>query len=201
MVARRKDKLADGVRALKEKGIAATAIAGDASDPASIKSVIAKARAELGPITVLHWNAYGGMGLGDLLSAEPAAVRSVFDVGVVGLLSAVQAALPDLKSTKDGAILVTNGAFGEINPQVDAFALALKATGIALGNAAKQKLVGLLSQALQGDGIYVGEVTVAGMVKGTSSDPGDGGGIDPAAIANKFWELYRARGEIRARVA
>jgi NADP-dependent 3-hydroxy acid dehydrogenase YdfG len=201
LVARSKDRITEAARALKAKGIAAAAIQADASDPASIRAAIEKAHAELGPIAVVHWNAYGGVGIGDLLNADPAAVRSAFDVGVLGLLAAVQAARPDLKSTKEGAVLVTNGAFGELNPQIDAFALALKATGVALGNAAKAKLVGLLSQALAGDGIYVGEVTVAGMVKGTGSDPGDGSGIDPATIAGKFWELYKGRGEVRARVS
>ena len=51
------------------------------------------------------------------------------NVGLVGLLSAVQEALPDLKAAGDGAVLVTNGAFGEINPMFDAFALAAKAEG------------------------------------------------------------------------
>jgi NAD(P)-dependent dehydrogenase (short-subunit alcohol dehydrogenase family) len=48
--------------------------------------------------------------------------------------------------------------------------------------------------------IYVGEVMVAGTVKGTAGDSGQAS-TDPAAVANKFWELYRARGESRARVA
>jgi hypothetical protein len=127
-------------------------------------------------------------------------LRSVFDVAVVGLLSAVQEALPDLKSAKDGALLVTNGAFGEVSPQIDAFAIALKSTGVALANAAKHKLVGLLSERLKADGVYVGEVMVAGMVKGTGSDNGQAT-IESAAVARKFWELYKARGEVRARIA
>jgi hypothetical protein len=119
---------------------------------------------------------------------------------VVGLLAAVQEALPDLKKTKEGAILVTNGAFGEINPQIDEYAASLKAMGLALANAAKHKLVGLLAQRLKGEGIYVGEVMVAGIVKGTAWDNGKAT-LDASTIANKFWELYQARGEVRARVS
>jgi NADP-dependent 3-hydroxy acid dehydrogenase YdfG len=200
LVARSEEKLAAGVKALKAKGIEAASFQADAADPAAIRAAIGKARAALGPITVVHWNAYGGAEAGDLLTVDPAVVRTVFDVAVVGLLAAVQEALPDLKNSKEGAVLVTNGAFGEINPQIDEYAIQAKAMGLALANAAKQKLVGLLAQRLKGDGVYVGEVMVAGTVKGTAWDSGNAS-LDGATIANKFWELYQARGEIRARIS
>ena len=200
LIARNAERLAAGVRALKAKGVTAAAFPADAGDPASVRAAIGKARAELGPITVVHWNAYLGAEPGDILAADPAAVRGVFNVAIVGLLAAVQEALPDLKRSKEGAVLVTNGAFGEANPVIDAFAIASKAMGLALANAAKHKLVGLLSERLKGDGVYVGEVMVAGMVKGTPSDNGQAT-IAPEAIADAFWKLYQVRGEIRARVS
>jgi NADP-dependent 3-hydroxy acid dehydrogenase YdfG len=200
LVARNEQRLAAGVSSLNAKGIEAAAFPADASDPAAVRAAIAKARTALGPITVIHWNAYGGSEARDLVATDPAAVRSVFDVAVVGLLAAVQAALPDLKQSKEGAVLVTNGAFGENNPQMDAFAVSAKAMGLALANAAKHKLVGLLAQQLKGDGVYVGEVMVAGTVKGTLWDSG-GANLDGSTIANKFWELYEARGEVRARIS
>jgi hypothetical protein len=133
------------------------------------------------------------------MRTDPAEVRGVFDVAVVGLLAAVQEALPDLKGTGQGAVLVTNGAFGEINPQIDRYATSSKVMGLALANAAKHKLVGLLSQRLKDDDVYVGEVMVAGLIKGTGSD--SGATIEGSVVADKFWELYQARGEIRARVS
>ncbi len=200
LVARNEERLATGVRALKAKGITAAAFPADAGDSAAIRLAIGKARGELGPVTVLHWNAYGGAEAGDLLTIDPSAVRGVFDVAVVGLLAAVQEALPDLKSTAEGGLLVTNGAFGEINAQIDAMATGMKVSGVALANAAKHKLVGLLAERLKGEGGYVGEVMVAGAVKGTAFAAG-GQGIEAAAIANKFWALYQARSEVRARVS
>src|SRR5947208_266197 len=92
LVGRSVDKLAGGAAALEAKGVRAVACPGDASEPVSIRAAIAKARAELGPITALHWNAYGSGEAGDLLASNPAEVRGVFDVAVVGLLSAVQEA-------------------------------------------------------------------------------------------------------------
>jgi NAD(P)-dependent dehydrogenase (short-subunit alcohol dehydrogenase family) len=200
LVARNEARLAAGVGALEAKGVAAAAFAADASDPHAIGAAIARARADLGPISVIHWNAYGGGDAGDLLAASPAALRSVFDVAVVGLVAAVQAALPDLKSTGEGAVLVTNGAFGELSPQIDALAVKLEAMGLGVANAAKHKLVGLLAQRLKSDGVYVGEVMIAGAVRGTASDTG-GPAIEGARIANQFWALYQARGESYARVS
>jgi NADP-dependent 3-hydroxy acid dehydrogenase YdfG len=199
LVARNEERLAAGVQSLKAKGITAAGFAADAGDPVAIRAAVGKARAALGPITVLQWTAYGGAEAGDLVTADAAAVRSVFDVAIIGLLAAVQEALPDLKQSKEGAVLVTNGAFGDVHPQVDEFACNVKAMGLALANAAKHKLVGLLSQRLKGDGVYVGEVMVAGTVKGTAWDSGNAT-LESTTIANKFWELYQGRGEIRGRI-
>jgi len=50
----------------------------------------------------------------------------------------------------------------------------------------------LLSKSLQADGVYVGEVVVTGLVKGTAFDSGNAT-LEPSTIAQKFWELYQAR--------
>jgi NAD(P)-dependent dehydrogenase (short-subunit alcohol dehydrogenase family) len=200
LVARNAQKLADGVAALTAKGIKAAAFPADASDPVSIRAALGKVRAGLGPITALHWNAFDGAIAGDLMSSDAVMLRATFDIAVVGLLAAVQDALPDLEAVKDGAVLITNGAFGENNPQIDAMAVGMKVMGLALANAAKHKLAGMLSAALKPKGVYVGEVMVAGLVKGSASDNG-GATISADTIAEAFWNLYRARDDIHARVS
>lgn len=200
LLARSPARIEAGVEALKAKGIVAAAIPADASDAAAVAGAIAKARAALGPITAIHWNAYGGGEAGDLIAAAPTASRAAFDVAIVGLIAAVQSALPDLKAAGDGAVLVTNGAFGDLNAQIDALAVGLKSMGLAMANAAKHKLVGLLAARLKDDGVFVGEVMIAGAVKGTGFDTG-GPAIDPARIAGEFWRLYQGRGETYARVS
>jgi NADP-dependent 3-hydroxy acid dehydrogenase YdfG len=199
LVARTEERLVAGVAALKAKGITADAYRADASDPAAIREAIQTARAELGPIGVVHWNAYGAGDAGDLLAAGPGAVRGAFDVAIVGLLAAVQEALPDLKAAGDGAVLITNGAFGELGAPMDGFAVSQKAMGLAVANAAKHKLTGLLAARLRDEGVFVGEVMIAGAVKGTGW--ARDGGIEGALIAGKFWDLYQGRGEVYARVS
>ena len=200
LVARSQERLAAGVAALKAKGVTAAAFSADASDPTAICHAIAQARAELGQINVLHWNASSGHGWGDLLAVDPTSIKEVFSVALVGLLSAVQETLPDLKAAQDGAVLVTNGAFGDLDPVADKFATSLEAVGVGLGNAAKAKLVGLLDARLKNEGTFVGEVTVAGVIRGTGPESPGVPVVEPKAIANAFWELYQARGPLRVRV-
>jgi NAD(P)-dependent dehydrogenase (short-subunit alcohol dehydrogenase family) len=197
IVARNADKLGAGVKSLKAKGIEAAGFSAELGDPDAVRALVGKVRKALGPITAIHWNAYAGEA-GDLLTADPAAIHRVLDVAVVGLIVAVQEALPDLKEQK-GAVLVTNGGFGFVDPAVDAYAVQSGAMGLAMANAAKHKLVGMLAEKLRGDGVYVGEVMVTGMVKGTPWDRGNAT-LEPSAIANKFWELYQARSEVRAKL-
>jgi NAD(P)-dependent dehydrogenase (short-subunit alcohol dehydrogenase family) len=197
LIGRDEEHLAAGVSALKNQGITAAGFSANAADPAAIAAAIRSVRAKLGPITAIHWNAYGGTEAGDLLTADQTVIRGIFDTAVFGLLAAAREALPDLKSAGDGAILITNGGFGDVSPEVDQYVTSSKVMGMALANAAKNKLAGLLAQRLKSDGVYVGEVIIYGAVKRT---PTDSGNIDPSIVAAKFWDLYRSRADLRARV-
>jgi NAD(P)-dependent dehydrogenase (short-subunit alcohol dehydrogenase family) len=197
LVARNKSKLDAAVSALAEKGIKAKAFVADLADPSSARAVVGTIRTAMGPLTALHWNAYGSTA-GDLLTADDAAIRSALDIGVTSLLAVVQAALPDLKASKEGAVLVTNGGLAFADPKIDAMAVQWGSMGLAMVNAAKHKLVGLLAEKLKGQ-VYVGEVIVLGIVKGTAFDRGQGG-LDPKTIGAKFWDLFAARKDVVAQV-
>ena len=198
LVARSEDKLVAGVKALTAKGVNARAFPADLGDPASVKAMVAKVRAAIGPITIVQWTAYSGAA-GDLLTADAAAMRNVYDVAVTGLVTAVQEALPDLRKEKDAAVLVTNGGLGFYDPKVDAMGVQWNAMGLSIANAAKHKLVGLLAEKLRGDNVYVGEVVVLGSVKGTAFDNGSAT-IEAKTIAAKFWDIYRARADVSVNV-
>lgn len=200
LVARNAERLAAGVKALEAKGVKAAAFPGDLSDPAATRALVGAVREKLGPIAVIHWNVYTS-DAGDLLTADSAALHRVFDIGVGSLVAAVQEALPDLKQHKDeAAVLVTNGGFALPDPNVEAFSVQSNYMGISIANAAKHKLVGLLSAKLKPEGIYVGEVMVMGVVKGTAWDPGNGT-IEPSAVADKFFSLFKSRDEVRTQIS
>ena len=190
IVARNAERLNGAVHKLAAAKIEAKAFPGDLGDVDAVKRLVADVRASLGPINVLHWNAYLGSA-GDLKTASADELRAVLNVTVHGLVAAVQAALPDLKA-QNGALLVTGGGFAFYDPAVDAAATQWGAQGLAVGKAAQHKTVGLLSKSLQADGVYVGEVVVTGLVKGTAFDSGNAT-LEASTIAEKFWELFRAR--------
>ncbi|HVH48037.1 MAG TPA: SDR family NAD(P)-dependent oxidoreductase [Labilithrix sp.] len=146
IVARNADRLATAAKALVDAGLEAKAFACDLGDADAVRRLVGDVRESLGPIGVVHWNAYTGGGL----------------------------------------------AF--YDPKVDAQAVDWNAMGLAIGKAAQHKTVGLLHQRLARDGIYVGEVVVLGLVKGTAWDSGNAT-LDPADIANKFWALHEGRTE------
>jgi len=198
LVARNAGTLGEAVKELEGKGLRAAAFPSDLADPEAVKQVVTKTRAALGPITAIVWTAYSN-GAGDLLATDAAAVRGVLDVAVTGLLAAVQAALPDLKQQKDGAVLAVNGGFGYVDETIDAMCVKANAMGLAMANAAKHKVMALLAQRLKREGVYAGEVTVLGVVKGTSWDDGTGN-VTPDAVAAKLWELFRARAAVFAEV-
>jgi len=198
LVARNADKLAAGVKALEAKKIKAAAFPADLGDAAAAAALVPKVRQALGPITVIEWTAYAN-DAGDLLAADTAAIQRVLAVATTSLLATVRAALPDMKGQPDAAVLVVNGGLGYFDPAVDEMAVNWGSMGLAVANAAKHKLVGLLSKKLKGDGIYVGEAMVLGTVKGTAWDQGQAN-VDAKTVAAKLWELHRARTEVTAEI-
>jgi NADP-dependent 3-hydroxy acid dehydrogenase YdfG len=196
-VARNVERLTGAVDKLAKDGIDAKAFPCDLSDSDAVRKLVADVHASFGPIKVVHWNAFSGAA-GDLKTASTADLRAVLDVTVNGLIAATQAALPDLKA-QGGAVLVTGGGFAFYDPTVDAAATQWGAAGLAIGKAAQHKTVGLLSKTLQGDGVYVGEVVVTGLVKGTAFDTGNAT-LEASTIAEKFWQLFHERDAMSATI-
>lgn len=189
LVARNAERLSAGVEALRKAGVEARAYPRDLGEPDAVRGLIKKVSASSGPVAVLHWNAY--LSQAKDLTAAPDELRAVLDVGVHGLLVAVQEALPDLREQK-GAVLVTGGGLAFYDARIDAMAVEWGAMGLAVSKAAQHKVVGLLNKKLAADGVFAGEVTVTGMVKGTAFDRGNAT-LEPAAIAEAFWSLNQKR--------
>lgn len=192
IVARNAERLAEAEKKLAAEGIEAKSFAVDLGNADAVRALVRDVRASLGPIAVVHWNAYGG-GASDLMTASVAELHAVFDISTVGLIVATQEALGDLKAQK-GAVLVTGGGFAFYDPKVDAMASSYGASGLAIAKASQHKTVGLLRERLGREDVYVGEVVVLGLVKGTAFDNG-GATLEPSDIADKFYELFDKRAE------
>ncbi|MEF2976103.1 SDR family NAD(P)-dependent oxidoreductase [Subtercola sp. YIM 133946] len=198
LVARDADKLADAVDRFAADGTTAAGQTADAGDPAALRKAVGRIRADLGPITAVLWTAFRGTEVGNVLEARPEDIEGVFDIGVTGLLACVHEVLDDLKAAPGASILVANGALGENTSELDRVSVFLGGDGVALQNAAKSKLVGLLAERLREFDIYVGEVTIAGSVAGTATE--SPGAIDPARIADRLWSMAEQRDTTRVRL-
>ena len=160
----------------------------------AVMARLTKVHDAFGPINAIHWNAYG-TGAGNLLTAKPEEVTQTLGIATNSLLAAVQASLEDLKAEK-GAVLITNGGFGYNDPAIDTAAVKFQSMGLALANAAKHKLAGMLHQQLKDEGVYVGELVMTGTVKGSAWDKGTNPNtVEPSILGDVFWDLYRARKE------
>ncbi len=197
LAARSADRLQVAEQSFAARGLRVVGFSTDLASAEETQALIAHVHAQLGPLTALHWNAYTG-GAGDLTQAGVPALRAVLDISVTSLVVAVQAALADLRAAR-GALLVTNGGLGLLDPQADAQAVQGGAMGLAVANAAKHKLARVLAEKLRADGIYVGEVMIAGLVKGTAWDNGSAT-VAPATVAEAFWDLYTRRAQFSVTV-
>jgi NAD(P)-dependent dehydrogenase (short-subunit alcohol dehydrogenase family) len=197
LIGRTRDRIEDGASRLQQLGIDAHAYVSDASDLTRITATIAEVREAHGPIGAVLWTATRNGNVSDVLSTPPDQVGRVFANGVEGLLAVVQTALDDLRTVPGAAVLVANGGLGDQSAAAEQMAATYEIDGTALEAAAKSKLVGILAERLRADGIYVGEIIIASAVRTPASPPGTG--IDPHAIAHRFWTMATERDTVRTR--
>ncbi|KAJ3107032.1 hypothetical protein HDU97_005001 [Phlyctochytrium planicorne] len=192
LLSRTQSKLDEAAKAFTAKGIPAKGFSVDLGNPAAVRDTI-KAVRSFGQIGIIVWNPYGPHG--GVLDASIDIIVSNFNTTTTSLLVAVQEAIEDLRATK-GAILVTGGGFSLENPMVVKLAVEWNVSAIAIAKAAQRKAVFLLHETLFAkDGIYAGEVTILGGVKGTNFDDGTAT-VEPRSVANAFEALNNTRDKI-----
>ncbi|KAJ3314489.1 hypothetical protein HDU76_002394 [Blyttiomyces sp. JEL0837] len=193
LVSRTQSKLDDAAKALSQQGITAKGFAQDVSKPEEVKTLFKKIHDTFGTIGIIHWNAYGGSA--NITDGKLDVITDAIVIASTSVIAAVQASLDDLKATK-GSILLTGGGLGLENEFVTNLALSWGAASLAIAKAAMRKTTHLLNSSLKEFGIYAGEVTVLGAVKGTAWDDGKGQAIPPEKIADEFARLHEKRDQI-----
>lgn len=127
-------------------------------------------------VSLLHHNA--SMNAGGLLGAGAGTLRASVEVNALAAVVAVQAALPDLVSTR-GRVTWTGGG------------VALSPMGeygvLALGKAAMRAAGFALAQELAPHGVTLRMLTVKGFIR-------PGGRFDPDRIAEVFWAFAQEPG-------
>jgi 2-hydroxycyclohexanecarboxyl-CoA dehydrogenase len=92
------------VRLIKAQGGRAAAYVGDASAKADIDNILARIRAELGPVLILVNNA-GITGFCSFLEITEEALQKIYRVNLMGPFILTQAAMPDMLAAAWGRII------------------------------------------------------------------------------------------------
>lgn len=178
LIARNAARLHKQVAELQAAGITATSVVADSSQPDQLKQALTG----LDGLRVVHYNA-AALHSTDVLAETAESLTQDFTVNVAGLLTAVQAALPQLEAQK-GSVLVTGGGLAKYPHPAYA--------SLALGKAAQANLANSLAQALQPKGIYVGVLQINAQVSDADAVH------NPTAIAQRFWAMHTDRARLEA---
>ncbi len=177
LMARRRDALDRYVPAVRSRRGTVAGFVADAASEASITEAIGTAEAALGPCEVLVYNPAARIS-NPLADVTPEALVESFRVNVAGALAAARAVLPGMRERKRGTLLFTGGGLA-LRPLANFGALAI-------GKAGLRSLASSLALELQGTGVYVGSILIAGYVQG-------GTAFDPDRIAETYWRLHAER--------
>ncbi len=151
LVARTEATLTEIGESLQADGITAGWTPVDITDDAALRAAIARFGGHAGRIDVLHFNP-SAFTQKSPLELTPAELLADVHLGVAGLLTAVQAALPFM--TSGGRITVT-GSMSADHPWAGAASLGVQ-------KAALRNLVTSVDAALKEDGIRAASITVRG---------------------------------------
>jgi NADP-dependent 3-hydroxy acid dehydrogenase YdfG len=180
LVSRRKEKLEKLTNELIEKGIDAHAFVGDAGDTESMKDAFNQIWEKWEYIDVVHYNV-AKIKMVNIANETADGLTRDFKVNVAGVLTVVNLVASDMEKKGKGTILLTGGGFAlEPNPDFGS---------LAIGKAGIRNLAASLHIALKPKNIFVGTVTVCGIVKQDAEKH------NPKNIAEQFWNLYTDRNE------
>ena len=140
---------------IRSMGAPAIVVPADVGDPQGIAAGVASIRAQLGPATVLAYNA-SGYGRGPFLNIDATIFRDSFRVGVMGAVHLAQALIPGMLEAGHGFMSFT-GATAALRGRAGFAPLAITKAGLRM-----------LAQSLAGEfhpqGIHIVHVIVDGQI-------------------------------------
>lgn len=166
---------------------AARPIPWDATDEGAAEAVFSRVREQLGPISVLVYNAGAGA-FGTVDEIETEDLERAFKVNALGCLTAVKQVLPDMRNGEGGNIVVI-GATASLRG-------GEKFAAFAPAKAAQRSLAQSMARHLGRDGIHVSYVVIDGVIdlsrtRQMLSDKPDEFFLKPADIAESVFHLTR----------
>jgi NADP-dependent 3-hydroxy acid dehydrogenase YdfG len=181
MLARSQDYL----KQLEQSVTGARAFVCDMMEPEQITAVLAEVESKLGPVSVMMYNAGGGV----FKNVEEASLEDFeanWRINVQGLVAATKAALPQLRQHETASIIITSASAatrGRANT-----------APFASAKAAQRSLAQSLARQLGPEKIHVANVLIDGVVdlprtREWLTDKPDDFFVKPAAVADAVWSL------------
>jgi len=169
---------------LNDEGLTARGYAANVLEPTQLEAALARAAADLGPITSLQYSPLPSRDyLKPVLDATPELALEAFQFSVLGLIHAVRTVLPAMRDNGDGSIVLING--GTSVKARHGFA------GTSIAFPAESAYGQMLHDALADEGIRVTQLVIPGSIPKLHLE----NGLD--TVADRVWDLHAVAGEFR----
>lgn len=184
LISRTQSKLDAMAAELSASGVIARGYPADVLVPAALEEAIARASAELGPITALQYSPLPSREyLKPVLDMTPELALEAVQFSALGLVHAVRTVLPSMRQTGGGSIILVNG--GTSVKARAGFA------GTSVAFPAESAYGEMLHDALESEGIRVTQLVIPGGIPQLQL----ANGIDD--VADRIWGLHAAAGPFR----
>lgn len=184
LISRNQSKLDAMAAELNAGGVIARGYAADVRVPTALREALARAAAELGPITALQYSPLPAREyLKPVLEMNPELALEALQFSALGLIHAVRAVLPAMREAGDGSIILINGGTS-VKARAD-FA------GTSVAFPAESAYGEMLHDALEGEGVRVAQLVIPGSIPKLQLV----NGIDD--VADRIWDLHAVAGPFR----
>ena len=139
VAARRRDRLEDVARRIRERGGEALVVEADFGVEAEAQRAVRETEAAFGRLDILVNNA-GVMYLEPVIEADLARWRRMFEINVLGLIAATQAALPGMRDRVDGHIVNIASTAGRLATPTAAAYCATKFGVVAFSESLRKEI-------------------------------------------------------------
>jgi NADP-dependent 3-hydroxy acid dehydrogenase YdfG len=184
LISRNQTKLDAMAAELNAEGLITRGYTADVREPATLEDALARAAAELGPITALQYSPLPAREyLKPVLEMTPELALEALRFSALGLIHAVRIVLPAMRQAGDGSIILINGGTS-VKARAD-FA------GTSVAFPAESAYGEMLHDALEGEGIRVAQLVIPGGIPKLQL----ANGIDD--VADRIWDLHVGAGPFR----
>jgi short-subunit dehydrogenase len=184
LISRDQSKLDAMAAELETDGVAAKGFTADVLQPGQLEDALARAAAELGPITVLQYSPLPSRDyLKPVLDLTPELALEALQFSALGLIHSVRAVLPSMRESGEGSVILVNG--GTSVKSRAGFA------GTSVAFPAESAYGEMLHDALEDEGIRVSQLVIPGGIPQLQLP----NGIDD--VADRIWGLHAEAGPFR----